>query len=93
MGRRYLRRFRCIDCGEQTERMWQTPRPLVCIPCGMIRFEVATRSARQAVERHTYACRVRLAERRQAAALTVEGTVGAASSAPPGVSRQESAAS
>lgn len=61
MGRRYLRTFRCVDCGEMVTRMWQARRAKVCLPCGKRRFEVATTAAVEATAAHTRACRERLA--------------------------------
>ena len=88
MGRRYRRRFLCEDCGQMTERMWQTGRPKVCIECGKVRFVVAVDAARAAVKAHTRACRIRLRDQRAAARAAEEGTVPLSVPAGPPVSDQ-----
>lgn len=61
-----MRRFECQDCGEMTERMWQGGRPLVCLPCAKVRWDIVTTAAHEALEAHLRACRLELLARRAA---------------------------
>lgn len=66
--------------------MWQSGRPKVCVPCGKVRWEIATDAARAAVAAHARECRLRLVERRRAA-LAASGDLVAVlppAGAPPG---------
>jgi len=46
--------------------MWQTGRPLICLSCAKVRWDIVTTAAHEALERHLVACRLELLAREAA---------------------------